>query len=103
VLILAKSVMRSSRSLVVRRRVEAGLDAALGIDAVRGVAAQLEREHAGDVRGEGQRLQVEHQLDVLLERVGHANRRAGQLARLAGGVGRLDLLMRRSISRTSSR
>ena len=33
--------------------------------------------------GERERLQVEHQLDVLLERVGHADRRVRQLARLA--------------------
>ena len=74
--------------LVVRRRVERALEAALRIDAVRGVASELEREDARDVRRERQRLQVEHQLDVLGERVGHADRRAGQLARLAAAVGR---------------
>ena len=66
--------------------------AAVGKDAVRGVAAELEGEDARDVRGERQRLQIEHQLDVLLERIGHADRRAGQLARLAAAVLRLDAL-----------
>ena len=77
---------------VMRRRVEALGDAALRIDAARRVAAHLEREHARDVGLERERLQVEHQLDVLVERVGHAGRRAGQLARLAAHVARLDLL-----------
>ena len=78
--------------LVVRGRVERGLVAALRIDAVRGVAAQLEREDARGVGGEGNRLQVEHQLDVLLERVRHADRRARQLARLARAVRGFDAL-----------
>ncbi len=60
---------------VVRRRVEAGVDAAVRVDAARRVAAHLEREHARGVRRERHRLQVEHQLDVLVERVGHADRR----------------------------
>ena len=77
---------------VVRRRVEAGGDAALRIDAARRVAAHLEREDARGVRRERQHLQVEHQLDVLVERVGHADRRLRQLARLAAGVVGLDLL-----------
>ena len=71
---------------------EALRDAALRIDAARRVAAHLEREHARDVRLERERLQIEHQLDVLVERVGHAGRRAGQLARLAAHVARFDLL-----------
>ena len=68
---------------VVRGDVEAGGDAALGNTRPRDVAAQLEGEHARDVGCEGQHLQVEHQLDVLVVRVGHADRRAGQLALLA--------------------
>ncbi len=77
---------------VMRGRVEAGGDAAVGEHAVRGVAPELEGEDAGDVGREGQRLQVEHQLDVLFERVGHADRGAGQLARLARAVLRFDAL-----------
>ena len=77
---------------VVRRGWNGCGDAALRVDAAGAVAAHLEREHARDVGGERERLQVEHQLDVLAERVGHADRRAGQLARLAAGVVRLDAL-----------
>ncbi len=78
--------------LVVRRRVEGALVAALGIHAVRRVAAELEREDARQIRRERQRLQVEHQLDVFGERVRHADRRARQLALFAAGVVGLDLL-----------
>ena len=39
-----------------------------------------------------QRLQVEHQLDVLVERIGHAGRRAGQLAASPLDVAGLDAL-----------
>ena len=63
-----------------------------GYDAARRVAPQLEREHARRVAGERQRLQVEHQLRVLGERVGHAGRRARQLALDAAVVTRLDQL-----------
>ena len=75
-----------------RHRVERRLDAALGEDAVARVAAQLERRHARHVRREGQHLQIEHQLDVLFPRVGHAERRRRQLALVAAGVVLLDLL-----------
>ena len=69
------------------------VDAGLRIDAVRDVAAQLEREDARHVRRERDRLQIEHQLDVLFERVGHADRRRRQLARPRRCVLlRLDLL-----------
>ena len=68
---------------VVRGDVEAGVDAGLRVDAVRHVAAQLERDDAGDVRRERDDLQVEHQLDVLVVGIRHADRRAGQLARFA--------------------
>ncbi len=75
-----------------RRRMEALRDAALRVDPARRVAAHLEREHARDVGLEGQRLQVEHQLDVLVERVGHARGRAGQFAGFARVVAGLDAL-----------
>ena len=52
----------------------------------------LNDEHARDVRRERQHLQVEHQLDVLVEGIGHADRRRRQLARLAARVVLLDLL-----------
>ena len=42
--------------------------------------------------GERQHLQVEHQLDVLFPRIGHAEGRRRQLALLAAGVALLDLL-----------
>ena len=61
-----------------RRRRSAG-----GEHAVRDVAAELEREDARRVGGERHGLQIEHQLDVLFERIGHPDRRARQLARLA--------------------
>ena len=66
--------------------------AALRIHAARAVAAHLEREDARDVRRERERLQVEHQLHVLGERVGDAGRRSGQLARLAARVAGFDAL-----------
>ena len=75
---------------VVRRVVERALEAALRIAAVRRVAPQLEREDARDVGRERQHLQVEHQLDVLAERVRHADRRRRQLPQLAAAVARLD-------------
>src|SRR5690606_14018931 len=77
---------------VVRGRMEAGGDAALRVHAVRRVASELEREHTRDLRREGHRLQIEHQLDVLLERVGYADGGAWQLARLAAAVLCLDAL-----------
>jgi hypothetical protein len=40
---------------------------ALLVDAIRAIAPELERKHAGDVGAERQQLQVEHQLDVLFE------------------------------------
>ena len=78
--------------LVVRRGVERALVAALREGAVRRIATQLEREDTRDIRGERQRLEIEHQLHVLGERIGHADRRARQLARFAAAVVRLDLL-----------
>ena len=70
----------------------AAVDPLGGEHAVRDVAAELEREDARRVGGKRHRLQIEHQLDVLFERIGHADRRAGQLARLAALVRLLDLL-----------
>ena len=75
-----------------RRRMEAGGHTAVRVDAARRVAAHLEREDAGRVRGERQRLQVEHQLHVVVERIRHADRRLRHLARLAALVVGLDLL-----------
>ena len=77
---------------VMRRRVERRPDAAVRIHPRRAVAAHLEREHAGHVGGKRQHLQVEHQLDVLVERVGDANRRLGQLAGFARRVLRFNAL-----------
>jgi hypothetical protein len=71
---------------------ERRLDAALRIHARRSVAPQLEREYAGDVAGKGDRLQVVHQADVLFERIGDADGRAGQLTLFTAGVVRFDLL-----------
>src|SRR5262245_19147381 len=67
-------------------------DTALRVDPARRVAAHLEGEDARDVGLEGDRLQVEHQLDMLVERVGHASRSAWQLARVTAHVARFDLL-----------
>ena len=75
---------------VMRRVVKRPFEAALGIDAVRRITTELEREHARDVGREGEHLQIEHQLDVLAERVGHARRRRRQLAQLAAEIARLD-------------
>ena len=77
---------------VVRGRVERPVRAAQRVDAARRVAPHLEREDAGHVALEGERLHVEHQLDVLVERVGNAGRRLGQLPRLAARVALLDAL-----------
>ena len=74
---------RRLAAAVVRRRVEALVRAALRERAARGVAARLERDHARHVRLQREHLKVEHQLHVLVERIGHADRRLGQLARLA--------------------
>ncbi len=71
---------------VVRRRMEALVDTALGVDPAGGVPAHLEREDAGHVRLEGERLQVEHQLDVLVEGVGHTRGRTRQFALFAAFV-----------------
>ena len=73
---------------MVRRVVESGPDAGRRVDAARDVARHLEREHAREIRRERHRLQVEHQLDVLVERIGHAHRRVRQLAVLAAAVER---------------
>ncbi len=56
------------------------------------VAAQFQREHTRRVGCEGDRLKIEHQLHVLLERVGHADRRSRKLARLAARVVGLNFL-----------
>src|SRR3954462_8447796 len=53
------------------------------INSARAVATHLEGEDARDVGREGECLQVEPHLRVLFDRVGHARRRAGQLALLA--------------------
>ena len=62
------------------------------VDPVGHVAAQLECEDPRHVRGQRRRLQVEHQLDVLVVRIGHAVGRRRQLARFAARVERLHLL-----------
>ena len=68
---------------VVRGGVERTAGAALREDAVLRVAAGLERDDARHVGLQRQHLEIEQKLHVLGERVGHAARRVGQLARLA--------------------
>src|SRR6266511_145062 len=78
--------------LVVRRGMEARVDAALRVHATRTVAAHLERKHARDLRCERDRLQIEHQPDVLLEIVRYASGRFGHFADFATAIVRLDFL-----------
>ena len=78
------------RRAVMRRIVEPAIDAAARIDATGTVAAHLEREDARRVRREREHLEIEHQLDVFVERIGHSGRRTGQLARLAARVTGFD-------------
>ena len=77
---------------MVRRRVERLVRSALRVRPAGAIASHLEGEHACDVGGERQRLDVEHQLDMLSERIGHAGRRFGQLARIAALVARFHAL-----------
>src|SRR3954452_136500 len=60
--------------------------AALRVHARRAVATHLEREDARDVSRERERLDVEHELDVLLERIRNARRSADELAGLAAAA-----------------
>ena len=62
---------------VMRGRVKPSVDAGLRVDTARNVSPHLEREHPSNVRRERCRLQVEHQLDVLIERVRHTDGRIG--------------------------
>ena len=59
---------------VVRARVVRRPHAGLGIRAQADVAGDHQRRHARDVALERERLQIEVQLDVLVERLGHAER-----------------------------
>ena len=77
---------------VMRREVERVGHAALGERPPRRVARQLERRHARGLGRERERLEVEHDLHVLLERLGHADRRERDRARRARIVMRLDAL-----------
>ena len=56
------------------------------------LARHHEREDAREIGLEGQRQQIEHQPDVLLERLGHADRRVTRRRQLGLGLllGRLD-------------
>ena len=83
---------RRLASTMVRRGVEALVRARLRERAARGVATGLEREHARHVRLERQHLNVEHQLHVLFERIGHTGRCFRQQALVAAGILRFDLL-----------
>ena len=86
---------------VVRRGVEGAVGAALGEDAVVGVAAGLEGDDPRHVGLEGEHLQVEHEAHVLGERVRNACGCLRQLALLAaGGCATPTAAIRRSISRT---
>ena len=87
---LAKLPDALLRRAVMRRVVEPAIDAALRIDAAGTVAADLEREHARRVRREREHLEIEHQLDVFVERIRHARRRTGQLAHVAAQVTGFD-------------
>src|SRR4029077_17268112 len=71
---------------MMRSRVKARADASFGIDATRHVAPHLEGANARRIRREGERLQVEHQLDVLPEGVRNADWCFGYLPRLTAGV-----------------
>ena len=61
---------------MVRRGVERRVDTAGRVDPRAAVCAHLEGAHAGDVGLEGQALQLEQQVDVLIERLRHARRRS---------------------------
>ncbi len=60
--------------------------AAFGVDPLANVAAHLERRTARGVGHERQSLKIEHQFDVLFERIRHADRSRGQRARHAAGI-----------------
>ena len=63
--------------LVVRHRVVRGIDAKLWVSAIGLFFAECEHEHTRDVGLERERDQIEHQLCVLVIRLGHANRSVG--------------------------
>ena len=65
-------------------------DADLRIRPLTELARQHEREHARDVGLIGHRQQVVHQPDVLLERVGHADRRVERHVARGVRFGALD-------------
>ena len=71
---------------MMRQRVEGSFHAALRENAVAHVVAHLKGGNPRDLRGKGQHLQVEHQLDVLFPRVRHAQGSGNQLSFLRGGV-----------------
>ena len=77
---------------VVRGGVEAVANAAAGIRRAAGIARVHHRRDAGDLRLVREHLQVEHQLDVILERLGHADGRFGNVRRRSAdcSVGLLD-------------
>ena len=77
---------------VMRAGMERRLHAAFRPHAAADVAAHLECRDAGDVGHERQRLQIEHQLDVLFERIGHAERSGRQRAGFAARIVFFDFL-----------
>src|ERR1051325_8130081 len=80
---------------MVRRGVERSRGPGIRIDARRTVATHLEGEDARQIGGEGERLKIEHDLHVLLERVGNTEWRTGELAVFAATrvhVPRFDVL-----------
>src|SRR5262245_53977811 len=77
---------------MMRRRMEAFGDAALWIDAARRVTSGFKREDARNVGLQRDGLQIEHQLHVLVERVGHARRSARELSLFSARVACLDAL-----------
>ena len=71
---------------------EPTVDTALGEYSTGGVARELKGEDAGHVSFEGKGLEVEHQLDVFVKRIGHASRGTRQRPRFTAQVTGLDAL-----------
>src|SRR5258708_6108022 len=78
--------------LMMRTRMKRSLHSALRKYACAHIAAHLECGNASRFRHESQDLQIEHQPDMLLVRVGYTEWRGRQGARLAAGVVLFDSL-----------
>src|SRR6478752_723005 len=75
---------------MMRHDVEGARRAAFLVDAIRTIAAKLERKDARHIGPESQHLQIEHELDVIGKRIRHPLRRHRQFARIAAAVAFLD-------------